>query len=60
MLLACFTMERTFFLDYESRLKFDDTLLKMRAEFEARKEQLRRELIVRYNVQPPATKAATP
>jgi hypothetical protein len=59
MLLACFTMERTFSLDYESRLKFDDTLLKMRAEFETRKERLRRELIVRYNVQPPA-KVASP
>lgn len=33
ILLASFTMERTFFLAYESRLKFDDTLLKMRAEF---------------------------
>lgn len=59
MLLACFTMEQTLFLDYESRLKFDDTLLKMRAEFETRKERLRRELIVRYNVQLPA-KVASP
>ena len=59
MLLACFVMEQTFFLDYESRLRFDDALLKMRAEFDARKERLRRGL-VRYNVPPPATKAATP
>jgi hypothetical protein len=60
MLLACFTMEQAFFLDYESRLKFDDTLLKMRAEFETRKERLRRELIVRYKVQPPPAKVASP
>jgi hypothetical protein len=60
MLLACFIMEQTFFLDYESRLKFDDTLLKMRAEFKARKERLRRDLIVRYSVPPATIKAASP
>jgi len=59
MLLACFVMEQTFFVDYESRLKFDDTLLTMRAEFETQKERLRRKLIVRYNVQPRDTKAAS-
>ena len=52
MLLVCFTMEQTLFLDYENRLQLDDTLLKMRAEFENRKEQLRRDLIVRYEVPP--------
>ena len=60
MLLACFTMERTFFLDYESRLKFDDSLLKMRAEFENREERLRRDLILHYNVPPPTIRAASP
>jgi hypothetical protein len=59
MLLACFTMEQTLFLDYESRLKLDYTLLKMRGEFETRKERLRTALKVRYNLQPPA-KVATP
>jgi hypothetical protein len=58
MLLACFTMERTFFLDYESRLKLDYTLLTMRGEFEVRKERLRRELIVRYTIPPPTTTKA--
>jgi hypothetical protein len=53
MLLACFTMERTLFSDYEERLKLDDGLMRMRDEFEQYKEQLRRMLIVRYQVRPP-------
>jgi len=60
MLLTGFTMERTLFVDYESRLKLDDTLLKMRGEFVISKEQLRRILIVRYNVPPPATQTVLP
>ncbi len=54
MLLTCFTMERTMFGDYESRLKLDDGLIRMRSEFERYKEQLRKDLIVRYEVKPPA------
>jgi hypothetical protein len=53
MLLACFTMERTLFSDYEDRLKLDAVLVRMRADFERYKEQLRRMLIVRYQVKPP-------
>jgi hypothetical protein len=53
MLLACFTMERTLFSDYENLLKLDPELVRMRAEFERYKEQLRRVLIVRYQVKPP-------
>jgi len=53
MLLTCFVMERTFFEDYNSRLQLDDTLVKMRSEFERYKEQLRRSVIVRYKVPPP-------
>jgi hypothetical protein len=53
MLLACFTMERTLFSDYEDRLKLDDGLVRMRAEFERHKEQVRTTLIVRYQVKPP-------
>jgi hypothetical protein len=53
MLLACFTMERTLFSDYEERLKLDDGLMRMRDEFEQYKEHLRRMLIVRYQVRPP-------
>jgi len=60
MLLTCFTMEQTLFRDYESRLKFDDALLRMRAEFENRKEQLRKDLIVRYNVPPPDARVVSP
>ncbi|MGH9455155.1 MAG: hypothetical protein ACRD2O_14425, partial [Terriglobia bacterium] len=57
MLLACFTMERTLFSDYEDRLKLDDGLVRMRAEFERHKEQLRRNLILRYQVKPPKRKS---
>jgi hypothetical protein len=53
MLLACFTMERTLFSDYEDRLKLDAELVRMRTEFERYKEQLRRALIIRYQVKPP-------
>ncbi len=41
MLLTCFTMERMFFEDYESRLKLDHILVRMRGEFEKYKEQVR-------------------
>jgi hypothetical protein len=53
MLLPCSTMEKTLFNDFESRLKLDDGLMRMRDEFERRKERLRRELIVRYDIKPP-------
>lgn len=55
MLLTCFTMENTFFGDYESRLRLDHVLVRMREEFQQYKEQLRRQLIVRYNVTPPSS-----
>lgn len=54
MLLVCFTMEQPLFLDYESRLKFDESLLRMRAEFELRKERLREVLKLRYKITLPA------
>lgn len=57
MLLACFTMERTLFSDYEDRLKLDASLASMRADFERYKEQLRRNLIIRYQVKPPPRKS---
>jgi hypothetical protein len=57
MLLTCFTMERTFFNDYESRLKLDHVLVCMRSEFETYKEQVRDYLKVRYKVEPPAPKS---
>jgi len=54
MLLTCFTMEQTMFCDYESRLKLDDGLMRMRGEFEAYKEQLRGKLKARYRLKPPS------
>jgi hypothetical protein len=45
MLLTCATMEQTLFGDYDSRLKLDNDLMRMRGEFERFKEQLRQTLI---------------
>jgi hypothetical protein len=55
-LLTCVVMEYTLFGDFEARLHLDDRLLRMRHDFELFKEQCRRELITRYNMQPPASK----
>lgn len=54
MLLTCFTMEQTFFSDYEGRLKLDNELMRLRGEFDRYKEQLRQMLIKRYKVEPPS------
>ncbi len=54
MLMACVTMEQTLFRDYESRLKLDAELMKMRGDFERQKEQLREKLKVQYKVEPPS------
>ncbi len=53
MLLTCSTMEQTLFSDYQDRLKLDSELMRMRGEFDRYKEQLRKTLIKRYNVEPP-------
>ena len=53
MLLTCFTMEQTMYGDYESRLKLDDGLRRMRKEFDTYKEQLRSKLKVQFKVKPP-------
>jgi len=53
MVLTFFEMEKTLYSDYEDRLKLDDALLRMRKEFEVRKETLRRKLIQRFNLKPP-------
>jgi len=53
LLLTCFTMEQTFFGDYESRLNLDYGLMRMRAELENHKEQVRKNLIARHNIPPP-------
>jgi hypothetical protein len=56
MLLTCFTMERTFFEDYASRLNLDHVLIKMRAEFEHHKESTREYMKDRYQVKMPEAK----
>ncbi len=53
-------MERTLFNDYEDRLKLDPRLMQMRQEFETFKEQLRRDIIRKYNVKPPPKKPTRP
>ncbi len=53
MLLTCFTIEQTFFKNYEDRLGLDDVLVRKRGEFESYKERLRGILKRRYNVKPP-------
>jgi hypothetical protein len=60
MLLTCATIEQSFFGDYDSRLKLDNDLMRRRAEFERLKEQLRRTMIARYNLQPPGGVHAAP
>ncbi|MEP6644880.1 MAG: hypothetical protein ABJA69_10295 [Acidobacteriaceae bacterium] len=53
ILLILLKLEQTLFKDYEARLQFDETLLRMRAELERRKLQLRQNLIAKYKIPPP-------
>ena len=53
MLLDCFTMENTFFNDYNDRLKLDAELLCKRTSFEKAKEQLRTSVINKFQLSPP-------
>lgn len=53
LLLHDFMMEEMLFKDYQTRLQFDETLLKKRAAFEVYKEQLRSAIAARYNLKPP-------
>jgi hypothetical protein len=53
MLLTCFTMEATFFSDYRDRLTLDHVLVRMRAEFDNYKEQVREYLITKHQVAAP-------
>lgn len=52
MILTCCVMEKTFFVDYEDRLKLDNELMRMRGALESYKEGLRQMLIKRYGVEP--------
>jgi len=53
MLLTCSTMEKTFFYDYNDRLKLDAELLRKRKAFENAKEQLRASIINTFQLSPP-------
>lgn len=53
LLLTCFTMEKAFYGDYQDRLQFDETLIRMRKQFEQLKEQLREYMKVHYEIEPP-------
>jgi hypothetical protein len=53
MILTCSTMLLTFLTDYDSRLKLDDILMRMREECNQAKEQVREWLKVRYKIEPP-------
>jgi hypothetical protein len=59
-LLTCFVMERTFFDDFKARFELDARLVQMRHDFQIFKENLRRTVITKYNVQPPPTKPSQP
>lgn len=50
LLLTSFTMERTFFKDYEPRLTLDHVLMDMRKRFEVFKESLRERLKTKYDI----------
>lgn len=57
MLLTCFTMENTFYGDYEDRLKLDHVLVDMRTRFERYKQYVRELLKVRYKIELPPAEA---
>ncbi len=54
MLMACVTMEQLLFDDYESRLKLDIELMRLKGEFDRKKEELREKIKVKYKVEPPS------
>ncbi len=56
------SMEKHFFKAFEDRLKFDETLRRKRAEFQHKKELVRKQIIKKYNIAPPTNTAlhATP
>ncbi len=54
--LFCCVTERTFFDDFQTRLKLDARLLQMCRSFEEFKKRLRKTVIARYNLQLPPKK----
>lgn len=59
-LLTCFVMEQVFFENYRTRLQLDPKLMQMRHDFETFKEDLRRTLIAKHNIQHPGNKSPQP
>jgi hypothetical protein len=53
LLLQDFMMEEMLFKDYQTRLQFDEKLLKMRVEFEVYKERVRLFIAARYEIKRP-------
>jgi hypothetical protein len=53
MILTCSTMENTFFLDYNDRLKLDLELITKRTAFTNAKERLRASIINTFQLSPP-------
>lgn len=53
LLIASFLMEKVFFSAFDARLKLDPSLVNKRDEFDRRKEETRRRIIKRFNIQPP-------
>ena len=53
LLLTCSTMENTLFGDYDERLKLDNQLMQMRAEFERYRESLREHMKTQFHLTPP-------
>jgi hypothetical protein len=60
MLLTVSSLEKLVFENYQDRLKLDVNLIRNRQLAERMKEQLRRQIIAKYNIKPPATKPTTP
>ena len=53
LLLTCSTMENTLFGDYDERLKLDNQLMQMKAEFERYRESLREHMKTQFHLAPP-------
>ena len=53
MLLQDFMLDEIRFKDYQTRLRFDETLLKKRAALEGYKAKLRSAIAVRYELKRP-------
>jgi hypothetical protein len=60
MLLTVSMLERLVFQNYEGRLKLDVNLIGNRGLADRMKEKLRRHIVTKYEIKPPATKPSPP